>query len=73
MSVETAIDVENLIRRAHKLPLNKQRTLATVLENLENGRDDDFLLEQEIAEFQAAGRPLTFAEKERLQQRYTHV
>jgi hypothetical protein len=69
----SAIDMESLIRRAQKLPLNKQRTLAVVLENLENGQDDDLLLEREIAEFQAAGRPLAPAERERLRQKYARV
>jgi hypothetical protein len=69
----SAIDTENLIRRAQRLSPNKQRILAVVLENLENGHDDDSLLEQEIAEFQAAGRPLALAEKERLRRKYAHI
>jgi hypothetical protein len=65
--------LDTLSKRVSALSPSKQRTLVTVLENLEGGRDDDLLLEQEIAEFQAAGRPLDSDEKERLRQKYEHV
>ena len=67
------IDVEKWVQRVGNLSPNKQKTLATILENMESGRDDDALLDREIAEFQSMGRPVNRSEKDRLRRKLTHV
>jgi hypothetical protein len=72
MAPAAIVDVEKLVQRVARLSPDKQKTIAIVLENLENG-DDDAFLEQEIVEFQAISRPLDQGENMRLLEKISGV
>ncbi|MDR1650145.1 MAG: hypothetical protein LBR71_07775 [Synergistaceae bacterium] len=63
------LEREEIFQIVRALPDEKVAAAAELLRRF----CDDSLLAREIAEFQAAGRPLDFTEKERLRQKYVRV